>query len=126
VLSEIPRTRQITGEPRRRWFTDEAMDLTVWYSDRDEIAGFQLAYGKPQEEKAITWHPATGVFHTAVDDGEGRPGKYKGTPILVPDGALDAWSVCGEFRRRARAIDAEVRDFVCTRLVQCRGNAEPD
>jgi hypothetical protein len=30
MLSEIPEARQIRGEPRRRWFTSESMDLYVW------------------------------------------------------------------------------------------------
>jgi hypothetical protein len=33
MLKEIQKTRQITGEPRRRWFSDEVFDLIVWYAD---------------------------------------------------------------------------------------------
>lgn len=90
MLREIPDVLQIDGEPRRRWFQSIAIDLTVWYDAQDRPTGFQLCYdrGKPQAERALTWNAPASYRHIPVDDGEGRPFRQKGTPIL---GSGRAW-----------------------------------
>ena len=115
MLREIPDVRQIPGEPRRRWFNDEAMDLYVWLDDSNECVGFQLTYGKPRAEKAFTWKAGDRYSHLGVDDGA-RPGRHPGSPILVPDGVFDAAGVLPEFRERAGHMDAEVADFVAAKI----------
>ena len=121
MLMEIPGTRQHPGELRRRWFTDDTMDLVVWLDEDDGIAAFQLCYDKLGREKCITWKLSSGYVHTAVDDGE-EPGRHKRSPILVSDGELDAWSVCGEFRRRMGAVEESMREFVSEKLINYSGN----
>ena len=117
VLREIRSIRQIEGEPHRRWFADPKMDLTIWIKD-EEILGFQLTYDKPQAEKAVTWNAGTmQLRHTGVDNGEGRAGKFKGTPVLVADGNLNAWNVCGKFLRRSASLHTDLRYLVCRVLV---------
>ncbi len=34
-LVEIIHVRQVPGDPRRRWFSSDDMDLIVWYDDSD-------------------------------------------------------------------------------------------
>jgi hypothetical protein len=116
VLSEIPQTRQIAGEPRRRWFQSIAFDLVVWYDDQDQPSGFQLCYGKPQHERALTWNAPASYDHTAVDDGEDRPFRYKSTPILVPDGTFDAASVSEAFLRESAALPPDIVALVVAKL----------
>ncbi len=60
MLREITAVRQRAGEPRRRWLQDEGMDLFVWLGAADAIVGFQLAYDKPQAERALTWKGKSG------------------------------------------------------------------
>jgi len=103
VLREISNVRQIPGDPPRRWFTDEAMDLYIWLDESDEVIGFQLTYDKPGSEKALTWKRGDNVMHTRVEEGS-RPGKYPGSPILMIDGVVDVDYVLREFRERARDI----------------------
>ena len=43
-LSEVRNCRQVRGEPRRRWFGSEQMDLIVWCDDTGAPIGFQLCY----------------------------------------------------------------------------------
>ena len=105
------------GEPRRRWFNDEAMDLYVWLDD-DGYIGFQLTYGKPRAEKALTWKLGDQFTHTGVDDGS-RPGRHPGSPILVADGVIDVDSVLHEFRERAKDIDVGIAQFVIS-IIEAR------
>ena len=89
MLYEIKGIKQYPGEPKRRWFFDRTLDLTVWFDDEDEIVRIQLCYNKPQEPYALTWDKETGYRHHRIDDGEGeRPGKPKGIPILLKDGTF--------------------------------------
>ena len=60
MLREIPKVRQIEGEPHRRWFTDDHFDLVLWDDESRQIVGFQLCYDKHDGERAITWKEDSG------------------------------------------------------------------
>lgn len=112
MLREVEKTRQIAGEPSRRWFSDEVFDLIVWYSAAVDIIGFQLCYRAWPNEKALTWLKGEGFSHNRIDQGEGRPDHHKMTPILLPDGAFDAQQVREQFRAASAEIDPGVAKLV--------------
>lgn len=90
MLTEIKETRQVAGEPRKRWFRDRELDLLVWLDETDDMVGFQIAFRRIDEPVAITWWKDTGLRHHRLDEGESRPGRYKATPILLAArGAVD-------------------------------------
>src|SRR3954469_10687202 len=97
-LRELPDTRQVEGEPRRRWFSSPDLDLIVWLDDDESLVGFQLCYDKTRRERALTWRDGRGYEHNAVDDGEQSPGQHKSTPILVANGYYDSERVEALFR----------------------------
>ena len=111
---EIRDVRQVPGEGRRRWFTDPRFDLIVWY-ENDQVSGFQLCYGKPNDERALTWYRPARYTHMRVDDGEVTFGT-KGTPVLVPDGAFDHDGVAREFAAASAGIDRGVAALVLREL----------
>jgi hypothetical protein len=117
-LKESRRVRQIPGESRRRWFSSSEMDLAVWVDDRGEINGFELCYDKAKAERALRWKRGSGFLHERVDDGEGRPGRHKATPVLVPDGVFDAKKISRLFAAASRDIDQTIADFVYRRLLE--------
>ena len=112
MLKEYQQVRQIRGESKRRWFSDEYFDLIVWFGDQDEIVGFQLCYDIARTQRALTWQSQKGFTHHKIDDGENRPGKVKASPVLVPDGLFDASTIAERFHAASRKIDAAVADFV--------------
>jgi len=116
MLREITGVRQIEGEPHRRWFTDDLLDLIVWDAESD-IVGFQLCYDKTHAERAVTWKAGSGFNHNAVDSGEGRAGRYKGSPILVADGGFDVQRVATSFHDQSGALDAGSSDFIYLKLL---------
>jgi hypothetical protein len=120
MLTEYKKVRQIKGEPKRRWFSDEYFDLIVWFLTGNEIMGFQLCYGKPGDQRAITWKWPDTYFHQRIDDGENRPGKPKATPILVPDGRFDYEVIAEKFQKESANIDPEISKFVFDTLSQYR------
>lgn len=117
-MKECVGVRQIPGEQKRRWFSSTDFDLIVWVSDAQAFTGFELCYDKLRHERSIAWSPAKGFSHMAVDDGEQRPGKYKETPIMVPDGIFDARRVYLSFLDASRSLPKEVADFVSQALEQ--------
>lgn len=114
MLREISETRQIRGEPRRRWFNSESMDLFIWYDPDGEPLGFQLCYGKPVNERALTWFRPASYSHMRVN----ASGQEEGTrtPILVADGLFERDPVRAEFTREARGLPTEVVTLVLERL----------
>jgi hypothetical protein len=116
MLTELANVRQIAGESRRRWFSDEYFDLIVWYDERDRISGFQLCYGKPENEHALTWREEGGFTHHAVDGGENKPGKQKETPILIPDGAFAHRAVAEKFEAASGRLEQDLKKLVREKL----------
>jgi len=116
ALTEIAGTRQIPGEPPRRWFASRSLDLIVWLDGSGAPVGFQLCYDKTRSEHALTWTPEAGYSHHAVDDGESGDSRYKRTPVLVEDGHFDAARVSDLFARASVKLPREVADFVGAKL----------
>ena len=111
-LRELLDTRQIAGEPKRRWFSSPELDLIVWLGDDDAPVGFQLCYDKHRGERALTWREDRGFDHAAVDDGEQTPAQHKSTPILVADGYFDRDRVKTKFLESSAEVPQSIRAFV--------------
>jgi hypothetical protein len=116
MLSEIKEVKQHKDEAHRRWFLDNYFDLIVWQND-DEITGFQLCYDKQNKERSLTWLKGRGFSHNKIDDGEGRPGQSKMTPILVPDGEFAKRKISEIFKAQSSNIDPKVAGFVYSILL---------
>jgi hypothetical protein len=116
LLSEVAPARQRPHEPRRRWFSSEHLDLIVWLDDADHPTGFQLCYGKPRAEHALTWTSAEGFAHAEIDDGQDVGLGYKKSPVLVSDGALDVAGLERVFCAASVHVPPDLAAFVVTRL----------
>ena len=115
MLQEAEAVRQVLGEPKRRWFSDDYFDLIVWVSDSNDILSFQLCYDKTGDLRALNWQEK-GYSHLGVDDGEGRFGKPKATPVLVPDGVFNKDGVVKAFEQACSNMDAKVAKFVIEKI----------
>jgi hypothetical protein len=120
MLSEVSNPRQIEGEGRRRWFSDNYFDLIVWHDESGELTGFQLCYDKTRDERALTWRRNEGYNHERVDDGE-VPGRAKMSPVLVPDGAFARSEIAERFQAESEQIDPQIRALVYGRLKEFPG-----
>lgn len=116
MLKEVRDVRQVPGDARRRMFCSDDMDLTVWFDSDGGILGFELCYDKGTGERAVRWGRERGFLHQQVDDGENRPGRYKATPILVPDGVFDAKKISRLFEASSRDIDPSLAGFIARLL----------
>ena len=117
AMREVHPTRQVPGEPHRRWFSSSELDLIVWYDGGGAPVSFQLCYDKGKNERALTWEPSTGLIHSAVDDGELSVGmRYKATPVLAPDGTLDVAGLAARFEAASSEVPGEIVRFVRARL----------
>lgn len=121
MLHEISTARQISGEPKRRWFTSPNIDLFVWVNDHDAPTGFQLCYDKQHREHALTWTEASGFSHMAVDGGESRPARHKGAPILVANGVMDPRQILEDFLLEAELLPVEFVQMIEARVRELAG-----
>src|ERR1700730_17857431 len=110
MLTRARKTR-IRGDYNRRWMSDDYFDLIVWYERSNAIHGFQLCYGKPRWERALTWLVDRGFAHMEVDSGEDEA-EWNRAPILVPDGSFPVAEVMREFRHRSNRLPKSLRNFV--------------
>ncbi|MFM7750319.1 MAG: hypothetical protein ACKPB0_07870, partial [Opitutaceae bacterium] len=109
---------------RRRWFESADLDLVVWYAADGAIAGFQLLYGTPRGERALTWNPGPGFSHHAIDAGDRLLGKL--SPVLVPCAESPAPDLATRFAAQAGSLETALADFVVTRLRAATSSSEPD
>jgi len=117
MLKEFTRLRQDkTGF--RRLFTDDTLDLYIWYPDNSDpkITGFQLVYTHKESQKALTWLENGGFFHNAIHEDDSK--LINKSPMLVQDGTFDYTFVHGELVSRIGGIEPAVRDFVLAKMAQ--------
>ncbi|MEP7068981.1 MAG: hypothetical protein ABI789_07070 [Usitatibacter sp.] len=91
------------------------MDLYVWYDNEGEPLGFQLCYGKPDAERALTWFRPASYSHMRVDGGGPDDGRGQ-TPILLADGLFEPRPVGAQFARLGAELPPEVLALVANRL----------
>ena len=120
MLKEIPKEKlkKLHKDENSRWFRDDFFDLFLWEDDHGLITGFQLCYDIYHDQRSLNWKADTGFSHFGIDDGENRPGKPKATPILVPDGDLDAAAIAVRFKDRGKEIDADIFNFVYNKILE--------
>ena len=122
MLLEPKVSRLHDGALRRRWFTDEQMDLYLWFDAAGELVRLQLCYDKLTLERVLHWRQGEGYRHDAIDDGEGVPGKAR-SPILVMDGPCDVEALLARFRDASLKLDDATFDLVYRRLVEYKHHA---
>lgn len=116
MLREIQDVRQNPGEPRRRWFSDNDLDLYVWLGEDGGIVQFQLCYDKGRDEQALTWRPDTGLTRHAVDDGEGGIYRMKSTPVLTGAELPETVNVRRTFIDAGQKLEHDLYQFILDRL----------
>ena len=112
---EVKATRQIQGDPFRRWYTDNDTDLIVW-SKQYEIVGFQLTVPAGTERDVLTWHEGKKPHVEGLDDGEGRAGRPKMTPILTQRHGVSSTEILRHFRAVAAELPSGLAELIERKL----------
>ena len=55
MLREVPKGRIQINNLRRRWFTDESLDLFIFLNKEDELVQLQICYDKTEQEHVFSW-----------------------------------------------------------------------
>jgi hypothetical protein len=115
MLREQRNVRQVPGENFRRWFTDENLEIVVWYEQADAIFGFQICYDPRNEPRALTWTLKRGFSHAAIDNGDDKPTSNR-TPVLSPCGNYDAAMLREAFLASGDGLPAKEKAFIENKL----------
>ncbi len=116
MLREVTNVRQISGDPPRRWFSDEFFELIVWFAPDKSIHGFQLCYDIENKPRALTWFRDLGYTHDGIDDGETAGGANKASPVLVPDGIFDSYHIAAKLAAAGGELPDDIRELVTTKI----------
>lgn len=111
MLHEIKNAKKFDEGIRIRWFSDDFFDLVIWYDDDGNIISFQLTYDKYNDPHALTWKLGKGYIHETIDDGE-TPGRYKQSPILLPDGDFPGDAISEKFKQHTIKGEPELTEFI--------------
>jgi len=123
MLYEIDGVKSYENEPKRRWFFDHDIDLTVWFDEVEKIVGFQICYDKPNNPHAFTWWKKGGYQHHEIDDGERIDTlARKGIPILMLDGFFDKEKIAKLFQQKSKKIDPKISSFVYDKIMRFSNN----
>jgi hypothetical protein len=114
MFTEIATRRTHSQGHRRRWFQSDSMDLYTWQDEANVLLGFQLAYDRRADQRAITWIRDRGYFHARID--EDTRGLVASTPLLQREGNFDAHRTHANFIEAAAGLDEDIALFVSTKL----------
>jgi len=112
MLREIKNIKQYPNESKRRCFSDDFFDLTVWLYENNCPSGFQLCYREGEEKKALTYQHGQGFMHNAIDDGEENPGTPKMIPILTADGKFNQKLILTRLQESIQGLKGDIAGFV--------------
>jgi hypothetical protein len=116
MLKEISNLNDTSDNLKRRWFTDNRLDLYVWVDQDGNIVEFQLSYNKPQDERIVKWTRKNGLSHYHVENGDPSPYKADASAILQGEAKLDIAEVRKIFKQSAPKLDHDLHEFIITRL----------
>ena len=121
MLIEINNVRQIKGERKRRWFSNDYFDLIVWFDEGlfyedEKIFGFQLCYDINKFERALTWRKDSGYSHNRISSGEYGGLRMKESPILVQDGFFQKREIAARFLKESAELDPRIRIFILRKI----------
>jgi hypothetical protein len=122
MLRELPNTKQVEGEPTRKWYFSNDLDLVVWFGQTGTPCAFQLAYDKFQGEHSIAWRAERGYSHYIVDDGERQAGDFE-TPLLYENGQFRRDAVLEKFLELSGELPLPVAKFLAEKLREFNGLA---
>jgi hypothetical protein len=115
MLVEVERVAQVhRSAGYRRWYSDEELDLIVWYAESGAIIGFQLCYDIGGTERAFTWK-GDSLTHCAVDTGDESP-LHNRSPILVSCPAVSIDKVLEEFAARSQTLNPSITALVSSTI----------
>lgn len=114
MLREIGHIKQTSGQPFRRWFNDELLDLFVWQEKGGRITGFQLCFDKETDERALTYSEADGYSLHDVHTEESS--LDMGSPVLTRGAELPFPHLLALLAERGAGIDPRVLRYVTEKL----------
>jgi len=117
MLHEQRNVRQVPGDYFRRWFSDENLEIVVWYDEAGALFGFQVCYDPRDQPRALTWTQKRGFSHAAIDAGEDKPTSNR-TPMLSPSHDYDAAKLREAFRTSSGGLPKHERTFIEDKLAE--------
>ena len=117
MFQEIDNPRQNDGDPFRRVFQGDKLDLVVWY-EGEKIIGFQLGMTISGHKSVYTWDHKKGGMTHGVDVGEGYPFKAKQSPVLTEGTTSFGYKLMEVFMEEGESLDNTLGIFIYSKLIK--------
>lgn len=121
MLKEATNVTQIDGDPRRRWFWNNYLDLVVWFDDMDEIIGFQLYYDRHGDQAGLTWKEPSGYSQDNFEVREDPAGTYKPEAVIGFESMVRKEKIAEVFRKESLTVDKRIVDFIQKKIMSFSG-----
>lgn len=116
-LAEVANVVQRAGEPRRRWFASESLDLLLWFNEAAAPIGFQLSWRDGGAGHAITAREGSGLLHERVDEGSrGGAGYARSATLHTAVEDYDLALIQPRFAAASQRLAPALRDYVMQQL----------
>jgi len=117
ALAEVRAVVQTPGEPPRRWFAAESLDVQFWLDDRGAPTGFQLAWRDGGMTRALTQQPGAALVVERVDEGSRHgQGMAQSAILQAFDEDYDLALLLPRFQAASAALPAALRRHVLEQL----------
>lgn len=116
-LAEIASVVQRPGEPRRRWFASESLDLLVWLDEAARPIGFQLSWRDGGAGHALTAREGEALLHERVDEGgRGGAGYARSATLHAAADDYDLALIQPRFVAASHKLPEDLRAYVLQQL----------
>jgi len=122
MLTDHP-IREVPGDLPRKWLSDDSIELVVWFSENDQIFGFQIHYDLHDQLKAFRFTRDSGFSHHLIDSGEDDPA-VNCSPILSESTPVNISQVESLFRSHSKELPSDIRNFILDRILEFTHCAE--
>lgn len=117
MLKEISDLTQTSDDLRRRWFSDNNLDLYIWDDKNNDIFEIQICFNKDSDEQVLTWNKESGLSCHMVDSGSTSPIKMKSSPILTKESKHNIETVRRLFIERGQKLEHDLYELILSKLI---------
>lgn len=123
MLREIT-TLKAYNKSRRRWYSDDDMDLFIWF-DYQMPVQFQLIYDKRRDERALLWDTDQGYIYSMISADISDRHDVRMDLTVLDEHDFDATRIAREFLIESEALEPTLADFIYARLLECPQSHRP-
>jgi len=109
--------QQITSDQNinRRLFSDEEMDLYLWYDQQMKLIGFELIHNLKRHSLSFKWRVGQSSTYSRINSGDTKPGR-EGFDFFVTENDFPYTKWVQMFSKRSHNVDSEITELILLKM----------